>query len=742
MPQLKSERILVALRVFAEGMLNSYAQVFFSQRKALAILLLIVTFLDVYAGIGGLIAVFITQLTAQILGMDREGIRTGIYSFNGLSVGLCLGVYYQFNLAFVIFLFFASLLCLLLTVWISGSMFAKGLPFLSFPFIFTIWLVLLASRSYGALELSEGGIYTYNELYAVGGQTLVDAVMTIENYPLPFQLGVYFRSLGAIFFQYNLIVGVVSAIALLIYSRIAFSLSLLGFYTGFLFHTSVGGDITALTYSFIGFNFILSAIAIGGFFLIPSVWSFLLVLLISPLIAVLNSSLGVMMQVVQLPLYSMPFNLIVVLLLYLLKLRSWPKHIHLTAIQHYSPETNLYNFKTGVERFNKSTHYLVQLPFFGKWTVSQAYDGEHTHKGDWRHALDFVLKDEDGANFQRTGLELKDYYSWQKPVLAPADGLVVDLHANVEENAPGNVNIENNWGNSIVIKHGEYLYSQLSHLLTGSFRVSLGEYVRKGDILALLGNSGRSPEPHIHFQLQATPYVGSPTRAWPLSYYLKQEADFQKLMCFEIPSKDEIIQNVEINPLLKAAFNFIPGQLIRWEVQDGKRNYQVKWEVRVTVYNQPYIYCHLTNSTAFLLNNGTMFYFLSFSGDRSSLLYQFYLGAYQVLLGYYPDIIIRDHLPVNTLKTGVLRIIQDFVAPFWQFLNVTYQLEYGEIDSAFNSRYMVLHSQVVIATGGIRQSKYAFELQLENDRIAKFTAKSGRRRLVAVHINEYTTHAN
>jgi len=207
-----------------------------------------------------------------------------------------------------------------------------------------------------------------------------------------------------------------------------------------------------------------------------------------------------------------------------------------------------------------------------------------------------------------------------------------------------------------------------------------------------------------------------------------------------IPEKGDTIQNVEINPLLKAAFNFIPGQLIHWEVQDGKRNYHVKWEVRVTSYNQPYIYCHQTNSVAFLLNNGTMFYFLSFSGDRSSLLYLFYLGAYQVLLGYYPDIMIRDHLPVNTLKAGVLRVIQDFVAPFWQFLKVTYQLEYGEIDSAFNSRLMVLHSQVVISTGGVRQSKHAFELKLELDKISRFTVKSGRQKLVALQLNEFASN--
>lgn len=722
---------------FAEGVLNSYAQVFFSQRKPLAILLFVLTFIDYYAGLSGLIAVLITQLAARWIGMNAESIRTGLYSFNSLSVGLCLGVYFDFNAPFIALLIFSSLLSLLLTVWMSGSMYSKGLPYLSFPFIATIWLVLLAARNYDALILSERGIYLYNELYSLGGQKLVDNFMLIENYPIPLQLGAYFRSMGAIFFQYNLMAGLLAALALLIYSRIAFLFSIVGFYTGFLFYSYLGGDITELTYSFIGFNFILTSIALGGFFLIPSFWSFVLVMVVSPLIAMLNSSLTEALMIVQLPLYSMPFNIMVVLILYLLKLRSHPKHLHITPVQHYSPEVNLYSFNTGNERFKNSTAVVFQLPFFGQWTVSQGHEGEHTHKDDWRHAFDFMLLDENNKPFQNTGLELKDYFGWQKPVLAPSDGLVVDLHTTIEENPPGKVNLENNWGNSIVIKHGENLYSQISHLLTGSFRVSLGDYVRKGDIIALLGNSGRSPEPHIHFQIQRTPYVGSATIDYPIGYYLKKDAFSQKLISFGIPEKDDTIQNVEVNPLLKEAFGFVPGQILKFQVEEGKKKSTVKWEVRVTVYNQTYLYCHQTKSVAYFLNNGTMFYFLSFHGNRKSLLHQFYLSSYQVLLGYYPDIILRDRLPVHTLNAGIPRLIQDFLAPFVRFLQVDYQLEYTDIDSVFNSRQMVLKSEIRMSSAGVGQHRYHFSVELKNNRIETIRAKTGNKQIIARHIDEY-----
>ncbi|MEZ5172851.1 MAG: urea transporter [Bacteroidia bacterium] len=715
-----------------EGTLLSYAQLFFSQRKVLAFLLLLVTFVDGYAGLSGLIAVLVTQLTSNILGLAKEGIRTGMYAFNSLSVGLCLGTYYQFNAAYVAVLICGSLLSLLFTVWFYGNFYQRGLPFLSFPFIMSVWLILLAARSYASLLLSERGIYNYNDLYGFGGQDFVNVIMNIETTRLPGVLDVYFKSLGAIFFQYSLIVGIITSVALLLYSRIAFVLSLLGFYTGYLFYSAVGGNITELTYSYIGFNFILSAIAIGGFFLIPSSYSFLLVLIMTPLIAVLNSALAVALSVVQLPLYSMPFNLMVLMLLYLLRSRTFPKKLHLTGIQHFSPEENLYTFSAGLERFKHSTYLLMQLPFFGKWKVSQGYDGEHTHKNEWRHAFDFMIEDESGNTFQNSGLELKDYYSWQKPVVAPADGLVVDLHNHVDENAPGQVNLENNWGNSIVLKHGEHLYTQLSHLYANSFKVSLGDYVRKGDVLATLGNTGRSPYPHIHFQVQATPYVGSATIAWPVSYYLKHETTGRKtLVSFGTPSENEIVSNVETSELLKHAFTFTPGQILKWKVFSNGKESEVKWIAGVNAYNQSYLYCEKTKSYAYLLNNGTMFYFLSFKGDRNSLLYHFHMAVYQVLLGYYPDLIVRDQLPASILPMSLLRVAQDFIAPFARLLRINFELEYSGVDNQFSPKMILIRSHVKSSFWGIGQKRNSYETEILTNGISRFEFKTGNKKVRA-----------
>ena len=71
-------------------------------------------------------------------------------------------------------------------------------------------------------------------------------------------------------------------------------------------------------------------------------------------------------------------------------------------------------------------------------------------------------------------------------------------------------------GNTVIIKHAEGLYSKLCHLQKDSVNVKAGDNVYCGQVIGRVGNSGRSPYPHLHFQLQSTQYIGSKTLKYPL----------------------------------------------------------------------------------------------------------------------------------------------------------------------------------------------------------------------------------
>jgi murein DD-endopeptidase MepM/ murein hydrolase activator NlpD len=81
----------------------------------------------------------------------------------------------------------------------------------------------------------------------------------------------------------------------------------------------------------------------------------------------------------------------------------------------------------------------------------------------------------------------------------------------------------------VIIDHGDGLFSAMSHLKMNSIKVSKGDIVKKGDIIALCGNNGRSPVPHLHFQFQLTDKLGDKTYQFPISHYLEKVEDRYEL---------------------------------------------------------------------------------------------------------------------------------------------------------------------------------------------------------------------
>ena len=716
-------RIKAVSTPFLTSILNSYSQIFFSNNRLFAIILLIVSFFDLYAGLSGVIAVLITNGAASLIGFNKKNISAGFYGFNSLLVGLGIGITYQFTIEFFILLIFASLLTLLLTIMLEGVIGKYGLPFLSVSFLLGIWMVMLAAREFSSLAISERGVFTMNEMYALGGISLVRTYNWFTNLNLHESIVFYFKSLGAIFFQYHLFAGVLIAIGILIYSRIAFVLSLIGFYAAFLFYQLLGADINTIGYTYIGFNFILTAIAVGGLFIIPSGYSFLWVLLLTPLIAVITTSTGILLSTLQLSVLALPFNIIVLLFLYILKFRE-RGHMkpEVVGAQQYSPEKNLYTQQNYLNRFNPSFPVHLSLPFWGNYIVTQGHNGEYSHQGDWKNAWDFEIVDEKGNRFKNEGKFREDYYCFNKPVLAPADGWVEDIHNGIDDNEIGEINLDQNWGNTIIIKHNEQLFSKISHIKKGSFKVEKGSYVKKGNILAYCGNSGRSQVPHIHFQVQKEAFIGSSTIDYPFATYILEKKDHIELKSFDRPQKDEIVSNIVKNDALEKAFHFIPGQKMNIRlISNEKKEEKITWSVHADLHNNTYLLCKISNAKAYFRDTGDIFYFTHFEGDKNSLLFYFYLGAYKVPKGAYKNMTIEDHYPLSALNNPILIWLQDFLAPFYIFLDTKFTLSFESINETLSGSEIKFLSNAQVSSGKKINKKICFEFLIKNNTIDSFT---------------------
>ncbi len=727
----------------SDSVLNSYSQVFFSQSKVLAVFLVLISFFDYGAGIGGLLAVVFSNILAYFLGYNTYFIKSGLYGFNSLLVGLGIGLAFQPSLELYALVSIAAITCFFLTIAFQGILGKYGLPFLSIPFLITIWIIGLSGNELTALNISERGIYTYNELFGMGGNTMVRLYNWLDSIVDSSFIRIYFYSLGAIFFQKGLLAGIIISLGLLIYSRITFGLSILGFSVSYFFYMLVGIEFNSLSYTFIGFNYILTAIALGGYYLIPGRISYAWIMILLPSVVLITISTQKFFLVFHISPYSLPFNIVVLMFLYALKFREKrPGGLLETPVQLGNPERNLYLQSGNLKRFPTRFPIAASLPFMGEWEVSQGHNGEITHRGAWQHAWDFIVTDKNGKQFKGTGDYPEDYFCFGKAITAPFDGTVMEVVNSIKDNVIGDVDTQNNWGNTVIIKHSEGIYSKLSHLKFHSVEVKEGDHVKQGQLLGKCGNSGRSPYPHLHFQFQATPYIGSPTIDYPIGNYLLKGEKYN-FETFSFPLKGQIIANPAKNEILTKVLHFIPGQLIGGEfkissIKTGSiiRESNFRWKVNSDVFNSTYLQSEDDGSLAYLYNNGNLHYFTNFTGKKETPLYWFFLTLFKVPLGFLPNSKISDQIPVNIMFGGIQKFIQDFIAPLFLFLKVDYSLEIVKAGDILSSGDIVMISEVTKKFAGQEIEKYKFNTNIKDNGIFEIEIQYNNLKIEMICRNE------
>jgi murein DD-endopeptidase MepM/ murein hydrolase activator NlpD len=171
------------------------------------------------------------------------------------------------------------------------------------------------------------------------------------------------------------------------------------------------------------------------------------------------------------------------------------------------------------------TKRLYRLPAQGAWYVANggASQSENHHVGNpqqW-YALDLERRAPAGPDVARTSRKNADDPSWNQPVLAPADGVVVTVVNGVPDHEADHTDRYFVPGNTVVLDHGDGEFSVLAHFRLGSIAVRSGQRVKQGDLLGKVGNSGNSSGPHIHWHLATDADVsrghGLPIRFAPLT---------------------------------------------------------------------------------------------------------------------------------------------------------------------------------------------------------------------------------
>jgi Peptidase family M23 len=126
-----------------------------------------------------------------------------------------------------------------------------------------------------------------------------------------------------------------------------------------------------------------------------------------------------------------------------------------------------------------------------------------------RFAVDWEQLNERGQIYTGPREKLESYAIFGKPVLAVADAVVESITDKQPEQTPGSfptdISLDAADGNSVILNLGDQHYAVYAHLQPGSITVQPGQKVRLGQVLGLVGDSGNSIVPHLHFQVNDGP---------------------------------------------------------------------------------------------------------------------------------------------------------------------------------------------------------------------------------------------
>ncbi|MGB0872996.1 MAG: M23 family metallopeptidase [Solirubrobacterales bacterium] len=128
-----------------------------------------------------------------------------------------------------------------------------------------------------------------------------------------------------------------------------------------------------------------------------------------------------------------------------------------------------------------------------------------------RFAVDWEQLDASGRTV-RKGADAtmsSNYTIYGKQAIAAADGTVESVVDGLPDQEPGALpessTLPEADGNNVVIDLGGGFFMLYAHLKSGSLKVKQGDKVKRGQPIGLVGNSGNTSAPHLHFHVMDGP---------------------------------------------------------------------------------------------------------------------------------------------------------------------------------------------------------------------------------------------
>jgi len=293
---------------FVDWTLRGIGQVVFQNNPLSGLIILLGILFNswIYALIC-LVGVIASTLTALLLKADKALVRDGLYGFNGCLVALALIAFTSADFqsgavpspAMAVYLVCGAAFSTLAFAAIGAVMAPYKVAPLTMPFVLVGWLLLFAILKFDAIDAGPMAKLVSPEQF---------------SYAAPYLLPTWYMGIGTaigqIFFQDNWITGYIILCAIALNSRISAMMGLLGAATGALVAALFGGPEGAIRDGLFGYNAALTAMALGGFFLVLN-WSSFFYALFGAVIATwLWASVAIFLKPIGMPVLTSTFVIV------------------------------------------------------------------------------------------------------------------------------------------------------------------------------------------------------------------------------------------------------------------------------------------------------------------------------------------------------------------------------------------------------------------------------------------------
>ncbi|OWV97185.1 urea transporter [Rhizobium sp. R693] len=298
---------------FVDWSLRGIGQVVFQNNPVSGLVILAALFYNSWIyGLICVLGVVASTATAIVLRADSGLIRDGLYGFNGALVGLALLAFTSENfrtgavpsLYLTVYIVFAAAMTAIVFAALANLLGPYRVAALTMPFVLVGWLFLFAVLKFDNIDAGPLAKPVSPDQYADGvAYVLPTWYMGIGN------------AIGQIFFQDNWISGYLIIIAIAIHSRIAAAMALIGAALAALVAALFGGPEGAIRDGLFGYNAALTALALGGFFLVLTWQSFAYALFGVVVTTWLWASVAIFLEPIGMPVLTSTFVIVTWLML-------------------------------------------------------------------------------------------------------------------------------------------------------------------------------------------------------------------------------------------------------------------------------------------------------------------------------------------------------------------------------------------------------------------------------------------